>query len=122
MQKIVAKASFVQGSPRKMRRVADAVRKLEVNSAIQALQALPQRAAKTVLKVYQQALGNAKNNFSLSPGDLAVDSLQVHEGPRFKRRDAHAHGARFNSGVRLKKMSHITLTLVGKKEAHGAKS
>lgn len=121
MKKIVAKARFIKGSPRKVRYVADAVRGLEVARAIQTLKVLPQRAAKAVLKVYQQAVGNAKVA-AVSPADLVVESLQIHEGPRFKRRDVHAHGARFNSGIRHKKMAHITLILSDKKEAHGTKS
>lgn len=120
-KKIIAKAKFVKGSPRKIRYVADAVRGMEMTRAIQALKVLPQRAARVVLKVYQQALGNAKVA-AVSPADLVVESLQVHEGPRFKRRDVHAHGARFNSGIRHKKMAHITLILNDKKEVYGAKS
>lgn len=120
--KIIAKAKFVQGSPRKMRLVADAIRNLDTTAAISVLKSLPQRSAKPILKVYLQGLGNAKHNFSFSPADLQVDSLQINEGPRLKRRDAHAHGARFDSGVRHKKMSHIVLSLVSKKEARGSKS
>jgi ribosomal protein L22 len=65
-------------------------------------------------------MGNAKNR-SMSPADLAVKSLQIMEGPRYKRRDGHAHGARFDSGVRHKKMLHIMLELANTKEANGAK-
>lgn len=121
-KRIFARASFVPGSPRKIRLVADAVRKLPAVAAIAVLKALPQRAAKTLLKVYQQALGNAKSSLALSPADLIVDSLQVHEGPRMPRRDAHAHGARFDSGTKHKRLTHIRLILTTKKEAHGAKS
>lgn len=111
MTKIIAKASFVETSPRKLRYVADAVRNLPPQRAIEYLKIIPNRAGKIMLKVYQQALGNAKNNFKLSPGDLTAETVQIHEGPRLKRRDAHAHGARFDSGIRHKKRAHVTVIL-----------
>jgi large subunit ribosomal protein L22 len=121
-KKIIAKAKFMKGSPRKMRYVLDGVRDMEIAKAIETLKVLPHRAAKSILKVYQQAVGNAKSNFSLSPADLVIESAQILEGPRYKRRDAHAHGARHDSGVRHKKLSHIVLTVVSRKELDGAKS
>lgn len=111
MDKIVtAKASFVMTSPRKLRLVVDAVRGLPPRGAIEQLKVLNKRAAGIVLQVYQQAMGNAKNNFKMSPDGLRVRSIQVHEGPRFKRRDK-SHGARFDSGVRKRRMAHVTLEL-----------
>lgn len=112
--KIIARTSFVHNSPRKMRLVADVVRKMGPLEAIDYLRALPHRAAKTVLKVYQQAMGNAKNNLGMSLEGLKVLSLQIEEGPRgFKKADSHAHGARFDRGVRRKRMSHVRLELTG---------
>lgn len=113
---VVAKASFVSNSPRKVRLVADAVRGLGPEEAVAALRLLPHRAARPLLLVFQQALGNAKNNFKLSPADLSVITLAVGEGPRGpKRADVHSHGARFDRGIRRKRMSHITLVLSGGK-------
>lgn len=111
MQKIIAKAKFVRMSPRKMRLITEAVKNLPLNLAIATLKALPKRAGAIVLKVLQQAVGNAKNNLKLSPENLSIKSLLVEEGPRFKRRDAHAHGARFDSGIRHKRSSHLVIEL-----------
>ncbi len=108
---IIARAKFVRGSARKLRWVADSVRKLTPLAAIAMLKALPHRSAKTLLPVFQQAVGNAKNNFSLSPEKLTIKSVVIGEGPRYKRQDVHAHGARYDSGVRHKKLSHITVEL-----------
>lgn len=112
-QKIIkARASFVHNSPRKIRLVADSVRGMPVTAAVNYLKLLPQRAARPLLLVYEQALGNAKTNFQVSPGDLTVKSLQINDGPRGpKKADVHAHGARFDRGVRRKRMSHILLEL-----------
>jgi len=116
-KRIVAKASNVPTSPRKLRLVADAIRNMEPLRAIDYLKVISARAAKNLLKVYQQALGNAKNNFSLSPADLKVANLQIEEGPRGpKRLDVHAHGARFDRGIRRKRMAHIKLELTQKEK------
>lgn len=113
---IKAKASFVHSSPRKLRLVADAVRGQTPDKAISYLTLLPQRAAKVLLKVFEQGLGNAKNNSQISPADLTVRSLQIQDGPRGpKKADVHAHGARFDRGIRRKRFSHIYLEL-GPKE------
>lgn len=112
ISKIAARASFVHHSPRKLRLVADAVRGMAPNEAVNFLKLLPQRAAKTLLGVYRQALGNAKNNFKLGAGELKFGQLLIEEGPRGgKKADIHAHGARFNRGVRRKRMAHIKLEL-----------
>ncbi len=109
---ITANARFVKGSPRKLRWVADAVKNLTPLAAIARLKVMPQQAARTLLPIFQQAVGNAQNNFKFSPEGLQIKSLQIGEGPRLKRRDAHAHGARYDSGMRHKKLAHISLTLV----------
>lgn len=116
MEKVViAKAKFVKGSPRKMRQISDAIKHLPVTEAIAQLKVMPKRFAHTILLVYLQAVANAKNNFKISPDLLTVADLQIQEGPRFKRRDTHAHGARFDPGTRHKRQSHIVLKLAVKK-------
>lgn len=108
---ITAKTRFIKGSSRKLRLIANSLRKVAPLRAIEQLKLLPQRGAKTLLKVFQQAIGNAKSNFRISPQNLQIASLQVQDGPHFKRRDAHAHGARFDSGIKHKKFSHVILDL-----------
>lgn len=111
---ITARASFVRLSPRKLREVADSVRGISPAKAVDQLKLLPKRAARTLLDVFQQALGNAKNNFKISPETLTVKTITIQDGPRSKRRDAHAHGARFDAGTRKKKTSHVTVVLEAK--------
>ncbi len=108
---ISARASFVAMSPRKLRLVVDAIRHMKVATAISQLKVLPKAAARPILLVLQQAMGNAKNHASVSPENLKIQSLIIEEGPRYKRRDVHAHGARFDSGMRRRRTSHISVTL-----------
>lgn len=109
---VIAKASMVSHSARKLRLVADAVRPLPPLKAIDYLRVLPQSAAKSLLKVYLQGLANATNNFKLSPASMTTQSLMIDEGAQGpKKADVHAHGARFNRGIRRRRNSHITLVL-----------
>lgn len=111
-QTVIARASFTRHSPRKMRLVADAVRNMTPVAAMAQLELLPHRAAKTLLKVYKQGMGNAVNTFKLSPAELIVTRLLIEEGPKGpKRADVHSHGARFGRGIRRKRMAHIRLEL-----------
>jgi large subunit ribosomal protein L22 len=117
---VSAKASFVKSSPRKLRLIANAVREMDPNKAVDHLKLMPWSAAQPLLAVFQQALANAKNNYQLSPADMKIVSLQVNEGPRGpKKADVHSHGARFARGIRRKKMSHIMLELTERTQ-HGA--
>jgi large subunit ribosomal protein L22 len=108
---IVARAKFVRYSPRKLRLVADAVRGLRPERAIEYLKVLPKRAADSLADVFQQGISNAKNNFQVSPGDLIVESLQIEEGPRGPKRMDKSHGARFDRGVKRRRLAHIYLRL-----------
>ena len=111
---IVARAKFVRTSPRKLRLVVNAIRGMSPTNAIDYLKVIPKRAARPVLQVFQQAMANAKNNDQISPGDLVVKQLQVEEGPRGPKRLDRSHGARFDRGVKRKRMAHITLKLEAK--------
>jgi len=116
---IKASASYVGYSPRKLRLVANAIKKMEPLKAIEALSNLNKRAVRPIKLVYQQALGNAKNNFKLSLESLKTKSLLIEEGPKGgKKADVHSHGARFDRGVRRKQFAHIKLELETEKETH----
>ncbi|MEK7091166.1 MAG: uL22 family ribosomal protein [Patescibacteria group bacterium] len=109
---IKAKASFIMSSPRKLRLVANAVRSLSPKAAIDQLKILPKRASGVLLSVFEQAMGNAKNNFKLSPENLRIKSLSINDGPRGPKRMDRSHGARFDRGVKRRKYAHISLELV----------
>jgi large subunit ribosomal protein L22 len=110
-QIITAKASFVHTSPRKLRLVAKAVSALTPEKAVWYLKMINKRAARPLLLVMQQAIANAKNNFAANPGLLMIESLQVMEGPRGAKRTDKSHGARFDRGVKRRRMAHILVKL-----------
>jgi large subunit ribosomal protein L22 len=113
---VTARASFVSHSPRKLRLVADAIRKYDPQTAVAHLKLAEKRAAKPLREVLMQGIANAKNNFQMSPGDLIIKTLQIEEGPRGPKRMDKSHGARFNRGVKRKRMAHIRLELVTKEK------
>lgn len=110
---IIAKSTFVRQSPRKLRLVADQIRGLKVKEAVTILENLNKRAAKPILLTLKQGVGNAVNNFNLKKEDLKIKSLEIGEGPRYKRLDK-SHRA-FRWGTIQKRTAHIRMALEGKK-------
>ena len=61
-------------SPRKMRVVANLVRKKSVEEAIGMLDLMPKKAAKIIAKALRSAAANAENS---SGGDVSVEDLHI---------------------------------------------
>ncbi len=113
---IYARSSFVHTSPRKLRLVARAVAKLSPMQAINQLRVMDKKAATPILKVMEQGVANAKNNFQISPAALKIDSLQIEEGPRGGKKTDKSHSARFDRGIKRKRLAHILLRLASTEE------
>lgn len=106
--KVVATSRYIRQSPRKVRLVATAVRKLPPQEAMRSLQLMNARAAKAIRDVLQSAMANATNNHQLSVASLRIETLEVGEGPTLKRMRAASRGR----GVSvLKRTSHIRVVL-----------
>ena len=82
---VVAVSKSVRIAPRKVRLVADAVRKLELESAISSLSLINKRAADPLLKTIKSAIANAKNNNKLEAESLKIKSIDVLEAQSYKR-------------------------------------
>lgn len=107
---IIGKTTFVRMSPRKIRLVAEVIKDLPPLVALERLKFIKKRATLPLINVLRQAIGNAKNNFNLNIENLVIKEIQILEGPRLKRIDK-SHGARFDRGIKQKRMSHIRLVL-----------
>ena len=93
-------------SPQKCRLVADQVRGLPVEKALDILVFSPRKAAVIVRKVLESAIANAEHNEGADIDELKVGSIFVNEGRTMKRFRARAKGR----GTRiLKRNSHITV-------------
>src|ERR1700690_750060 len=117
----VAKARFVQVSPRKARRVIDLVRGRSVADALDILRWAPQAASEPVAKVIASAAANAQNNNGLDPATLVVATVYADGGPTAKRIRPRAQGRAF----RIRRCSsHITVVVESRpsKDARGSQS
>jgi len=104
----IAKLKFVRMSPQKARLVADQVRGMPVDAAINLLRFSNKRAADLLRKVLESAIANAEHNEGADIDELRVQAVCVDEGPTHKRMRARARGR----GNRIiKRTSHITLTV-----------
>ncbi len=105
---IVATQKFTRQTPRKLRLIANTVRKLPLADALQQLAVIERRATVGVLKVVQQAIANAINNSGYRFEDLQLKNILVMEGARYKRYRAVSRGR--GHGV-LKRTSHVRVEL-----------
>ena len=95
-------------SAQKARLVADQVRGLPVEKALDVLLFSPKKAAVLVRKVLESAIANAEHNEGADIDELKVGAIFVNEGRTLKRFRARAKGR----GTRiLKRNSHITITV-----------
>ncbi len=101
-----ALAKNVRVSPRKLRLVADFVRGLPAQTALDKLAFLIKAGAEPVTKAIKSAIANSK----LKPEVLTIKNILIDEGIKMKRRDK-SHGARFGGGAIMKRTSHIKIIL-----------
>jgi len=96
----------VRLSPQKARLVANLVRGLAVEQALDILKETEKKAAPIIAKVLQSAIANAEHNQGLDIDQLKISTIYVNNGTQYKRMQARAKGR----GSRiLKPTSHITV-------------
>ena len=113
----VAKPNDVPTSPRKMRLVADTVRGVEVNRAIDLLHFSKREASIRLEKLIRSAVANweAKNPDQakeLDNGNVYVKTIMVDEGRTLKRIRPCPQG---HAGRIRKRSNHVTVVLDVKK-------
>jgi len=103
-----AKLTNAKISAQKVRLVADQIRTMPVERALDLLTFSNKKAAALVKKVLESAIANAEHNDGADIDELKVTTIYVDEGPTLKRWKARAKGR----GNRiLKRTSHITVTV-----------
>lgn len=101
-----ATLKYARFSPRKARLIADLVRGLPIDQALNILTFNPRRASRVVKKVLESAIANAENNFGADIDELRVSEIYVDQGPTLKRVSPRAKG---RADHILKRMCHITV-------------
>ena len=117
----VAHLRFVRTGPRKLRRVADAIRGKSVREALVLLQFADVFAAEPIAKLVRSAVANAGNNHDMNTDDLYIARITVDGGPggRFtKRLDPRAQGRAY---FKRKRLSHVTVVVSEERPAKAAR-
>ena len=104
---------MIRISPRKLNLVAQSIRGLPAERALNELSFSRKRIAGTVKKVLQSAIANAENNHDLDVDDLFVSEASVGKNLVMKRFMARARGR--GAGI-LKPFSQITIVVEEKRE------
>lgn len=107
----VAHLKFARVGPRKLRRVADAIRGKTVKEALVLLEFAGVFAAEPIQRLLRSAVANAENNHSLATDDLYITKITVDGGPGggvTKRLDPRAQG---RAAFKRKRLSHVTIVV-----------
>ena len=103
-----AVSKYMRISPRKVHKLIGAVKGKPVESGLQILKFMPQKAAGILEKTIRSAVANADQNADIDIDLLVIRNITADQGPTLKRWRARARGR----GTRiLKRTSHITVIL-----------
>jgi len=105
--------TFARTSPQKARLVADQIRGLAVEDALNILTYSPKKAGELVKKVLDSAIANAEHNEGADIDELTVSKVFVNEGPTMKRIKTRAKG---RADRIFKRSSHITVVVADNQE------
>ena len=103
---VAARLKGARISAQKARLVADQVRGLQVEEALNVLEFSNKKAAHLVKKILDSAIANAENNEGADVDELKVSSIFVDEGMTMKRLRPRAKG---RADRILERSCHITV-------------
>lgn len=107
---------YIRVPARKLRLVADSIRPLTPEVALSHLKFMDKAAATPLYKAIKAAIASAKENYGLAAGKLIFKTIDIGEGPTYKRFRAVSRG---QAHPIMKRTAHIRVEL---QEAHGTKS
>ena len=103
-----AVAKSIRMGPRKVRLIADSIRKIDsIDKSLNILSLLKKRAANPIEKTLKSAVANAINR-GAKKEDLFIKSIEVMEGPALKRSRPSTRG---RAHPYKKRSSHVRITL-----------
>ncbi len=105
---ISAKLTNAKISAQKCRLVADQIRGLSIEKAINLLAFSTKKGARIIKKVLESAIANAEHNEGADIDELRVSSVYIGEGPTLKRFRARAKG---RANRISKRTCHITVNV-----------
>ena len=112
----VAKHRFARITARKARLIADMIRGLDVNVALDMLEFAPQRAAAFYLKVLKSAIANASHDENVNLNRLYVSESKADGGPLLNNRMRWRPGPQGRAMPYAKRQSHLTVKVAERSE------
>lgn len=109
----LAKLKYSRMSAQKCRLVADQVRGLPIEQALNLLAFSTKKAAVFIKKVLESAIANAEHNNGADVDELRISSIYIDEGPSMRRFQARAKG---RGNQILKRTCHITVKVSDEQE------
>ena len=108
---VKAVSKYIRVSPQKVRTLIGAVKGKPVETGLNVLRFMPQKAAKVLEKTVRSAVANADQHPDIDVDALIIRNITADQGPMLKRFRARARGR----GARiLKRITHITVILAEK--------
>jgi len=108
---VKAKAKYIRISPRKARLVADVIRGLDAQDAINKLALINKKAVVSISKLLKSAIASAEHNHELSVDNLFIKAITVNDGPTYYRWMPRA----FGRATQLRKRTSIIDLIVSEK-------
>ncbi len=105
---IKAVQKYTRQTPRKVRLVANQVKDMPLDQALRQLAVIEKKSTVVISKVIRQAIADAMHNHGYQFADLAIDTILVNEGPRYRRFRAVSRGRAH--GV-IKRTCHVSVIL-----------
>lgn len=102
---------YARMTARKARFVADAIRGLHVNDALEFLEFAPQRAAAYYKKIVQSAIANAAQSESVNVNRLFICECKADGGPLLNNRMRFRPGPQGRAMPFRKKTAHLTVVV-----------
>lgn len=106
-----AKHRYARMTARKARLVADMVRGLPINRALEILEFSPRRAAAFYLRVLRSAIANASQDESVDVNRLVVADIRADDGPLLNNRMRWRPGPQGRAMPFRKRTCHLTVVV-----------
>lgn len=103
----IAKHRYARITARKARLVADQIRGMSCNQALEVLEFAPQRAAAFYKKVVMSAMANAAQDENVNVNRLYISGCRADEGPMLNNRLRWRPGPQGRAMPFAKKTSHL---------------
>lgn len=105
---VTVKLKHLRISSRKVRLVANTIRRKSAVQAMNSLEYTIKKAADPILKLLKSGIATAEKDFGYEKSNLYISKIFVDEGPTLKRSRPRARGQWYPI---LKRTSHVTISL-----------